>query len=214
MRDEGSGHDDRVGDRQASAALLAHLAAADGGDAAAHHERLRARLTALFRLHLPGEAKALAEQSLEQLARQMSEGVVVGNLASRLHDIARRVLVEARGRPLQPPASEVEADRGPAASEIEEDEFDPATRKALRACFARLGTEASKLILAYYEFGGDGTGDTGAGRVRRRQQLAERLGLPVDALRSRALHVREALETCVRQRLAGDEMSIPDLQTS
>ncbi len=219
MTDEGSARDGRVGDQQAFAALLARLAAdgGDEGDAAAHYERLRARLIALFRLHVPHEAEALADEALERLARRLSEGVVVAHLASYLHGIARLVLLEARSRPLQRRASDAELERLPAPDAIhdaEEEEFDPATRKALRACFAKLGTEASKLILAYYEFGADGMGDTGAGRIRRRQQLAERLGLSLNALRNRALRVREALEACVRARLAGDESSIPDTQGS
>ena len=155
-------------------------------------EALRDRLQALFGLHRPADAAALADAALQRfqaLAPPPADG------ADRLHAIARELLAAA---PAAAAAAQPEPDG------VEEAEVDPATRKALRACFAQLGTEASKLILGYYEFGSDAGGDTVAARLRRRRQLAERLGLTPEVLRERAHQIRAQLEAGVQARLAAD----------
>ena len=155
-------------------------------------EALRDRLLALFGLHRPADAPALADAALQRFDAQVPTPT---DAAASLHAIARELLAAL---PADPAAAQPEPDG------VEEPDVDPATRKALRACFAQLGTEASKLILGYYEFGSEAGGDTVATRLRRRRQLAERLGMTPDALRARAHQIRAQLETGVQVRLADD----------
>lgn len=157
-------------------------------------DALRERLLALFSLHRPDAAAALADEALRRFA---ALGATPGDAAARLHAIAGELLA---AQPEDPSAAMPEPDG------VDEPDFDPATRRALRACFAQLGTDASKLILGYYEFGSDAGGDTVAARLRRRQQLAARLGLTPEALRDRAHEIRAMLEDGVQARLA-DERS-------
>lgn len=159
------------------------------GDAAL--DALRDRLLALFRLQRPALAEALADQALARWRAVAPAPTDPSAIADTLQAIARELLDAA---PSEAPAVVVDDD---------EPAFDPTTRKALRACFAKLGTEAAKLILGYYEFGSDGGGPTASARLRRRQQLAARLGLTPDELRDRALAIRAELEACVRARGAG-----------
>lgn len=151
-------------------------------------DALRDRLLALFSLHRPADAAQLADQALLRFQALIPAPT---DVAASLHGIARELLAALPAEPAD-------------AESIDEADSDPATRKALRACFAKLGTDASKLILGYYEFGSDGGGDTGAARLRRRQQLAARLGISPEALRDRAHEIRAALEAGVQARLADD----------
>lgn len=80
---------------------------------------------------------------------------------------------------------------------------DAETRRALRLCMARLGTEPARLILAYYASGE--SSERGEARRLRRQQLALRLECSDAALRRRALAIRARLEACVAARLAGTD---------
>lgn len=159
------------------------------GDAAL--DTLRDRLLALFRLQQPAQAESLADQALARWRVVAPAPTDPSAVADALQAIARELLAGA------PPVSRaiVTGDDEPA--------FDPATRKALRACFATLGSDAAKLVLGYYEFGSEGGGPAVAARQRRRQQLAARLGLTPDALRDRALAIRAELEACVAARCAG-----------
>lgn len=190
-------------DRGAFDALLVRLGR-DGAAPAEVYEQLRQRLIAVFRLHLPIEAETLADEALERLARRLHEGVAVEQVGAYLHGIARLVLLEARDRPQERRAAADALERLPAppTTMAEEDEIDIDARNALRACFAKLDPESARLILAYYD-------DDGEGRIRRRQQLAGRLGVSLNALRNRALRLRQQLETCVRARLAGTPVAAP-----
>lgn len=88
---------------------------------------------------------------------------------------------------------------------------DADTRRALRLCLARLGTDAARLIVAYYDFGD--SSEVGEARRVRRRQLAIRLGLSDTALRARALAIRDQLEACVQACRAGstpDAVNLPE----
>ena len=163
----------------------------------AGHAALRDRLQALFSLHRPAEAAALADAALTRWHASAAATADPTLAADQLHRIARDLLAAAPAPAAPLPTADSSADDDDAL-------FDPATRKALRACFATLGTDAAKLILGYYEFGSDGGGNAVAARLRRRQQLAARLGMSTEALRDRALAIRAELEACVCARCAAD----------
>jgi RNA polymerase sigma factor (sigma-70 family) len=61
----------------------------------------------------------------------------------------------------------------------------------LEECLEKLSPANRELILSYYS-------QKKRAKVEYRKQLAEKLGIEVNALRVRAFRVREALEKCVR----------------
>jgi len=78
---------------------------------------------------------------------------------------------------------------------------------ALRACMEGLPAGGAELIVEYYSSG------AGAARIESRRRIAERLGLGLNALRNRALRLRDMLENCIRQRIAPrDESPLPDTE--
>ncbi len=187
-------------------ALLARLRA-DGERADVAYERLRARLLALLRLHVPAEAESLADIALDRIARRIHEGTVVENVPLYALGVGRMLILEARTRAGRehrlerelayaalsrgaeaPPEDGME--EGSAAADEEQ------TLAAVSDCLDRLGKAASELMLAYYSA-------DGAERISRRQRLAAELGISLNALRNRALRLRGLLERCVRERLGG-----------
>ena len=174
-------------------ALLQRLR--DEGDAGRAYEALRRRLIQFHRLHAPAEATDLADITLDRLARKIHEGVDVVSVPLYALGIARMVLHEAcasgtrrriaEADPTLVPDSEDDAE-ATAANEI--------VMAALSACLGVQGAAARALILAYY-------GADGAGRIAVRQHLASEAHISLNALRNRALRLREALERCVRARL-------------
>ena len=177
-------------------ALLARLSA-DGGDVQAY-EALRRRLIQFFRLHVPAEADELADVVLDRLARRIHEGVEVASVPSYALGVARMVLHEARAKAARRHLAEADPTLVP-----DEDAADDArdlehVLAALRACLDAAGTIARDLILTYY--GGDG-----AARIATRKRLADEHGISLNALRNRALRLRDALEECVRKRTNPDD---------
>ena len=64
---------------------------------------------------------------------------------------------------------------------------------ALEACLATLPAGARDLLARYYSA-------DGRKRIALRQQMAEEMGMELNALRNRALRLRERLEECVQKR--------------
>jgi DNA-directed RNA polymerase specialized sigma24 family protein len=60
----------------------------------------------------------------------------------------------------------------------------------LRSCLQALSPDNRDLILQYYQ------GEKGE-KIGNRKKLLERLGIPVNTLRMRALRLRERLQSCV-----------------
>ena len=177
-------------------ALLRQLS--QGGERGeAVYEKLRARLITYLRLHLPAEADALADLTLDRMARRIHGGTSIQNVYSYALGVARMVVFEARARFSRERSGfeEVAYLQQTAMSEPDAEGPDPeATDAALKGCLAQLGAAGSELILEYYV-------DSGANRIEARRQIAQRLGLSLNALRNRALRMRAALEACVREKL-------------
>ncbi len=175
----------------AFAALLARLAV-DGGNAGAY-ESLRRRLIQFFRLHVPADADDLADVVLDRLARRIHEGTDVASVPSYALGIARMVLHEARAKSARRHLAEADPTLVPDAGAEDDARELEGVLVALRACLTAAGAAAHTLILAYY--GGDG-----ALRIATRKRLADEHGISLNALRNRALRLRDALEDCVRKR--------------
>ena len=64
----------------------------------------------------------------------------------------------------------------------------------LRECLRSLPRENRELIIEYYR-------EDGRAKIEDRKALAEKLGISLNALFSRAKRIRDRLEQCVTQRL-------------
>lgn len=174
-------------------ALLAHLGG--GRSAAAAYEALRRRLIAFFRLHLPAQADDLADAALDRLGRRLAEGVAVEDTGGYALGIARFLIREAHAQAIRATRAENDpALRPPDADDAGDAIRHEAVLAALDACLGAAGPAQGRLILDYY-------GADGGERIALRRRLATALGISLNALRNRALRLREALEACVRGRL-------------
>jgi len=183
---------------RASAAFTALLHRLRGDDdAGIAYERLRSRLIRYFRGHVPAEADELADVAIDRLARRVDEGVDVANVPMYALGIARLVLLEARARYARQQLAEADPTAWPEAEDADSAEsrsLDEQATAALVACLDEAGNEARTMIVGYYAA-------DGAERIRVRKRLADQSGISVNALRNRALRLRDALEACVRKRL-------------
>jgi DNA-directed RNA polymerase specialized sigma24 family protein len=66
--------------------------------------------------------------------------------------------------------------------------------ECLRECLQQLSAENRELIIQYYQ------GEK-AVKIQNRKQLIERLGIPINTLRMRALRLRQTLQACVENCL-------------
>ena len=179
---------------EAFAGLLAALDPEESR-AAEEYEAVRRRLVRLFQWRGVEFAEDYADETINRVARKLEEGERIQNLSGYIGGVARLVLLEAhkereRARAafdsLPPPVVE---------AETEADEGEGRVR-CFESCMGALDAETRTLILEYYD-------DAGGARIGKRKRLAAALGLEMNALRNRALRVRERLERCIRECVEG-----------
>jgi len=129
-----------------------------------------------------------ADETINRVAKKISEREEIRNPASYYLGVARMLLLEInRERVIQQQAlSEL------TYSEITSDQSDESEGRihCLRACLQRLSSENRELILQYYS-------REKSAKIDSRKKLSQRLGIPVNTLRMRALRIRENLQQCI-----------------
>ncbi len=169
-------------------AAFARLLSALDGDparAAAAYEQLRYRLVGLLRWWGAADPEALADRTLDRVARKLEEGAEIsaGSFGAYARGVARLVFYEStrdRGLVMPPgaePAPPPDDDRERAAS-------------CLDRCLAQLSAGDRDHVLRYY---GDGR------TMDVRRALADELRMTPTALRVRMHRLRARLERCVTQ---------------
>ena len=178
--------------REALERLLA-LLDPDPAKAARRFQQLRRQLTRLFEWRGAGFPEDLADETISRVARKLAQGVEIRSddpfryFCGVAHLVFKEVLRERRReRQLQDPTN------WPPRHD-DEPEPDDERMKVLQECLERLAPDHRALILDYHE------GERRE-RIENRREIAERLGIPLNALRIRVHRIRTKLERCVETR--------------
>lgn len=181
--------------REALERLLA-LLDPDPVKAARRFQQLRRRLTRLFEWRGARFPEDLTDETISRVARKLDEGLEIRSddpfryFCGVAHLVFKEVLRERkRERQLLDPAA-----WGP-HEEAAAEEPDDERMEALQECLDRLSPISRDLILDYHE------GER-RNRIENRRAIAERLGVPLNALRIRVHRIRTKIERCVQKRFA------------
>ncbi|MBL8215524.1 MAG: sigma-70 family RNA polymerase sigma factor [Bryobacterales bacterium] len=171
--------------------LLLGTLSDDPGEAGALYESLRQRLLRYFGWERSLHPEELADDVLDRIARKLQDGETIRDLPSYAIGVARLVASEERTRNARRNVLLAEAARTHPSRDLAHpansgEEPDPCFAR----CLGELPPESRHLLERYYS--GDGNL-----RIRNRKKLAETLGLELNALRNRALRLRERLEQCI-----------------
>lgn len=164
--------------------------------ASREYERLRRRLIRFFALHRVVRAEDLADVAFNRLARKIAGGESIRNVSQYVAGIARILILEDRAEARRE-ARVLRLNAASAAAPETEQE----ALEALEACLNEMPAQSRNLMLRYYSV-------EGRTHIQVRQRLAKEMGLQMNALRNRALRLRERLESCVLRRL--DEENVHD----
>lgn len=162
----------------------------DKNRAGEKYEALRLTLVKFFDwrgAHFPEEC---ADETFNRIVKKIDSGEVIRDITTYSRGVARMILLETFRRPDNWKVSldelgEVEA----TSAAVEETTLQ---RQCFGQCLSDLPVESRQLILDYYT-------DERRGKIAIRLSLAERLGIPLNALRSRVQRVRSKLENCVNR---------------
>ena len=135
-----------------------------------------------------------ADETINRMAKRVVEGEQILNHSGYAMGVARLLLLEINKGRQREQSALAEISTAPEAYVPEDDGERRLT--CLRSCLQTLSPDNRDLILQYYQ------GEKGE-KIGNRKKLLERLGIPVNTLRMRALRLREKLQSCVEECLAG-----------
>jgi RNA polymerase sigma factor (sigma-70 family) len=159
-------------------------------EAGKHYELMRVKLVRFFEWRMCPSSEDLADETINRVARRIDEGENIFNLAGYFATVARLIFMESLRERERTSVPLDEIPEMPLAQPVEDEQAE-ARLSCLDRCLSKLPTESQNLILKYYH-------DEKRAKIDRRKQLAENLGIPLNALRIRAHRIRTALENCVR----------------
>jgi hypothetical protein len=192
----------------ALSALLARLHP-DPVEAAEAYRDLQQRLVRFFNLTAASDPQQLADETIKRLAQRAAEDAaavpsdnandsalsvgqpsIIRSSGALAFGVAREILQEDLSR-IQPNDQAV---REWIARTTNAPDPNRERRQAiLRSCLSRLSPERRRLLETYY-------GWSPSNKAEHHLQLAQSLGLNLDALRHRVLRSRVQLESCVRRK--------------
>jgi len=159
----------------------------DSERAGEKYESLRLTLLKFFDwrgAHFPEEC---ADETINRVIRKIHEGEPIRDIPTYCHGVARLILLEKLKGPESKRADFEEV--SPGALRAPEPEESDERQECFERCLKELPLESRRLILQYYS-------EEKREKINHRLALAERLGIPLNALRSRAQRIRNRLEEC------------------
>jgi len=166
----------------------------DREEAGTQYEVIRRKLVRFFEWRSIDSPEEHADETINRVARRIDEGQKVENLASYFYGVARMVFMEAlKERERAPVALDAAAER--TLEQVLEDSEPEPRLLCFDRCLDTLPEERRYLIMEYYQ-------EERRAKIELRQQLADRLNIPLNALRIRAHRIRMSLEQCITACLA------------
>lgn len=167
------------------------------------YERVREKLTSFFRWRGCAAPDDYVDETIDRVARKVSEGAEIHARDPYLyfHGVALNVLrehwkkVERHG---VKPLDDLPLSESPVTDPLAEKERqDTHEQRELRLecldhCVGSLPRQQLEIVTEYHR-------ESGGTKIAQRNDLAKRLGVPLNALRIRVFRIRGELEECVGQ---------------
>ena len=163
-------------------------------EAAGHkYETIRRKLTEFFEARGSESPADNADETINRVARRLSEGEQIRDLNSYFYGVARLVWLENLRRREKDPTP-LELAPTPVDANTSELEFERQQREdrlgCLENCLARLSSNNRTLIIEYYR-------EEKGNKIEHRKEQATRLDTTLNGLRLRASRIRAELSKCV-----------------
>jgi DNA-directed RNA polymerase specialized sigma24 family protein len=174
---------------EAFAKFLARLDP-DPARAGEKYEELREALVKFLDWRGAPFPEEFVDETFNRVTRKLEEGETIRNVPNYCHSVARLVFLQWQERLGNKRVDFEEL----STIAVPEPELTDLRRECLNHCLRSLPAENRELIVEYYRKDGRRKND-------HRAAMAERLGITLNALWSRAQRIRENLERCVMRRL-------------
>lgn len=160
----------------------------DRDTAGRQYEKIRSKLISFFEWRDCPFPEDRADEAINRVVKKIDEGEELRDPSTYVFGVARILMLEiTRVREKERTALNL---LPPPQSETEDSDELESRVKCLRHCLEELPTDSRELIIGYYQ------GEQRS-KIENRRRLAEKLGMPVNALRIRACRLREKLAGCL-----------------
>lgn len=174
---------------EAFAGFLARLST-DKESAGQQYQKLHLKLVKFFDwqgAHFPEDC---ADETLNRVIRKVEAGETINDVTAYCQGVARLVFLETLKHPEH---KKVDLEEAGSVAILKSEPADIDTRSQCFAqCLRQLSVANQQLILTYYK-------EEKRDKIDNRLALAEKLDIPLNALRSRAQRLRNKLEECVNR---------------
>lgn len=155
--------------------------------AGSKYEQIRLRLIKLFNYRQCRNSEELTDIVFDRVLKKIDENAVSdnGNPALYFYKVADYIYRENLRKPV---AVELPEDF---AAEEDEQSFSP-HYECLKKCLKTLPDEKQKFIVGYYE-------EEKKAKIELHKKLAERLGIQMQKLHTKAFRIRRSLQKCVME---------------
>lgn len=164
----------------------------DRDKAGAKYEEIRLKLLKYFQWCGSEFPDIDADETINRVMRRMDGGADVFNLNGYIHGVAK--LVQTESRKIRNRKQELDETSLFELSLLGIDAEAAQRQECLERCLGTLNDEERAVIMEYYR------SDKGE-KIRCREQLAEKLGVSMNALRVKMYRQRLNLEACVKKCL-------------
>jgi RNA polymerase sigma factor (sigma-70 family) len=174
--------------------------------AATKYEDIRESLILFFECRGSHSPEDHTDETINRVARRLEEGkqIYTANLTSYFYGVASNILKEQWAAPgrlssqidSSHSAKELSLDVNELIERDKERQEHDQRLECLEICLHQLTLNNRELIKRYYQ------GQSNV-KVNNRKQMAEQFGISLNALRNKALRIREKLESCVVDCLRG-----------
>ncbi|HKQ06949.1 MAG TPA: hypothetical protein VJ464_17600 [Blastocatellia bacterium] len=166
--------------------LLARLHP-DRDQAAEAYESVRKTLIKFFEWQGCANAEVCADETIDRVAKKIDQGEDIRDLTRYFRGVARLIAYEVLKDRERQAGLARELSHAPAVVTAAESEEDQAKRHCMKQCLRRLSRENLELITHYCQ---------PENKAKNKKNLAEELGIPLNALRIRAHRIRKELKAC------------------
>jgi DNA-directed RNA polymerase specialized sigma24 family protein len=170
---------------------------ANRDEGAERYESVRRRLIKYFSWQRVLTPEDCADEALNRTAKRLLEGENIAHPDAYIYGVARLIARETATLEKQRNSAMEQFSR--LTQDAPEEDVE-AAHQCLDRCLSRLPAGQSEFIIEYYR-------GSQQDRIEARKRLADRHGIPLNALRNRALRLREKLEDCMRGCMSGASQS-------
>jgi DNA-directed RNA polymerase specialized sigma24 family protein len=177
--------------REALDKLLSHLSP-DRERAGEEYEHLRRVLVSFFEWRGCAFPEDHVDETINRVARRIEEGEQVQDLYGYCYGVARRLALEVVGEQGKELKGRIAPEELQLQAEVPQEA--DARRVCFEQCLRHLPVESRAFIIQYYQ-------DEKRAKIDHRLELANRLGVSLNALRVRAHRLRAQLGECIARCL-------------